>query len=51
MLESVRRLAATPGLAAVNLYKNNTDGKGASYGTHENYLMRRETRSPRWSST
>jgi Pup amidohydrolase len=27
----------------VNLYKNNTDGKGASYGTHENYLMRRET--------
>ena len=31
---------ARPG---VNLYKNNTDGKGASYGTHENYLMRRET--------
>ena len=27
----------------MNLYKNNTDGKGASYGTHENYLMRRET--------
>jgi proteasome accessory factor A len=27
----------------VNLYKNNTDNKGASYGTHENYLMRRET--------
>ena len=25
------------------LYKNNTDGKGASYGTHENYLMRRDT--------
>lgn len=24
------------------LYKNNTDGKGASYGTHENFLMRRE---------
>ena len=33
----------TPGLPPVNLYKNNTDGKGASYGTHENYLMRRET--------
>jgi proteasome accessory factor A len=32
-----------PGTAGVNLYKNNTDGKGASYGTHENYLMRRET--------
>ncbi|MGB9375765.1 MAG: depupylase/deamidase Dop [Jiangellales bacterium] len=25
------------------LYKNNTDGKGASYGTHENYLMNRAT--------
>lgn len=23
------------------LYKNNTDGKGASYGTHENYLVDR----------
>ena len=42
MLESVRRLSG-PGLPGVNLYKNNTDGKGASYGTHENYLMRRET--------
>src|SRR5665213_3028916 len=43
MLESVRRLSGVPGTAGVNLYKNNTDGKGASYGTHENYLMRRET--------
>src|SRR5438132_3657772 len=43
MLEAVRRIAATPGLGPVNLYKNNTDNKGASYGTHENYLMRRET--------
>ncbi len=25
------------------LYKNNTDGKGASYGAHENYLLRRST--------
>jgi proteasome accessory factor A len=25
------------------LYKNNTDNKGASYGCHENYLMRRST--------
>jgi proteasome accessory factor A len=25
----------------VSLYKNNTDGKGASYGTHENYLVPR----------
>lgn len=43
MLEAARRIAATPGLGQVNLYKNNTDNKGASYGTHENYLMRRET--------
>jgi proteasome accessory factor A len=31
----------------VRLYKNNTDGKGASYGTHENYLMSRRTPFPR----
>jgi proteasome accessory factor A len=43
MLEAARRIAVNPGLADVNLYKNNTDNKGASYGTHENYLMRRET--------
>ena len=43
MLEAARRIARIPGLAPVNLYKNNTDNKGASYGTHENYLMRRET--------
>ncbi|HET9872140.1 MAG TPA: depupylase/deamidase Dop [Propionibacteriaceae bacterium] len=28
---------------SVRLYKNNTDGKGASYGTHENYLLSRAT--------
>src|SRR5205085_5413713 len=28
-----------PGAQTINLYKNNTDNKGASYGTHENYLM------------
>ncbi|MGO0602754.1 depupylase/deamidase Dop [Brevibacterium linens] len=40
-LESVRTLekSAEP----VNLYKNNTDSKGASYGTHENYLVDRST--------
>ncbi|GAB49021.1 depupylase/deamidase Dop [Mobilicoccus pelagius] len=27
----------------VEIYKNNTDGKGASYGTHENYLVARAT--------
>ena len=34
-----RRPAAQP----IQLYKNNTDNKGASYGCHENYLMRRAT--------
>src|ERR1700710_2758243 len=44
MLESVRRLPTMPGVnAAINLYKNNTDNKGASYGAHENYLMTRST--------
>jgi proteasome accessory factor PafA2 len=27
---------------AITLYKNNSDGKGNSYGTHENYLVRRD---------
>jgi proteasome accessory factor A len=34
--------SATHGMTLV-LYKNNTDGKGASYGCHENYLMSRAT--------
>ncbi len=41
MREAVRRLSVQP--PGVNLYKNNTDGKGSSYGTHENYLMSRRT--------
>ncbi len=46
--ERVMALAAQgalliPGAAPLQLYKNNTDGKGASYGTHENYLVTRET--------
>jgi Pup amidohydrolase len=41
MLESVRRLSATSALPDVVLYKNNVDGKGATYGTHENYLVDR----------
>jgi proteasome accessory factor A len=43
MAEAARRASAIPGAQAINLYKNNTDNKGASYGTHENYLMRRDT--------
>ncbi len=27
--------------SAVHVHKNNTDGKGAAYGTHENYLVAR----------
>ncbi|MET3950188.1 proteasome accessory factor PafA2 [Arthrobacter sp. UYEF36] len=40
-LAAVRRLASDPGLPPVNLYKNNTDNKSVSYGSHENYLMPR----------
>jgi proteasome accessory factor PafA2 len=43
MAEASRRAAQVPGTQPINLYKNNTDNKGASYGTHENYLMKRET--------
>lgn len=43
MAQAAARIAATPGLAPVVLYKNNTDSKGASYGCHENYLMSRAT--------
>src|SRR5690349_5791225 len=32
-----------PGQNPIVIYKNNTDNKGASYGSHENYLMRRST--------
>src|SRR5690349_1197870 len=44
MLEAARRVASMPGVnAPINLYKNNTDNKGASYGAHENYLCSRDT--------
>ena len=43
MAEAARRAALVPGAPPINLYKNNTDNKGASYGTHENYLMQRAT--------
>ncbi len=33
---------ATEEDSRVELYKNNVDGKGASYGTHENFLVRRD---------
>jgi proteasome accessory factor PafA2 len=43
MAEAARRAATIPGTLPIHLYKNNTDNKGASYGAHENYLMRRQT--------
>ncbi|MGW1995630.1 depupylase/deamidase Dop [Embleya sp. NPDC001921] len=43
MAEAARRAAELPGGQQILLYKNNTDNKGASYGTHENYLMQRAT--------
>jgi proteasome accessory factor PafA2 len=43
MLDAARRASLLPGGAPIVLYKNNGDGKGSSYGAHENYLMRRST--------
>jgi Pup amidohydrolase len=43
MAEAAMRAAELPSGATIQLYKNNTDNKGASYGFHENYLMRRAT--------
>ncbi|MFF4648851.1 depupylase/deamidase Dop [Streptacidiphilus sp. ASG 303] len=43
MAAAAARAAELPGAQPIHLYKNNTDNKGASYGCHENYLMRRST--------
>ncbi|MCX6480342.1 MAG: depupylase/deamidase Dop, partial [Mycobacterium sp.] len=43
MEAAARHVASVPGATKLQLYKNNVDGKGASYGTHENYLMSRQT--------
>ena len=43
MLDASERAATIPNARPILLYKNNTDNKGASYGAHENYLMRRQT--------
>ncbi len=36
-----RAAASLPAGSRVLIHKNNTDGKGAAYGTHENYLLPR----------
>jgi Pup amidohydrolase len=41
MLAASREVAAHMGVD-IQLYKNNIDGKGASYGTHENFLVDRD---------
>src|SRR6187549_2864291 len=46
MEEAAMRAATVPGAPRIQLYKNNVDGKGASYGSHENYLMARQTTFP-----
>ena len=44
LAESARRAAElAPGGRRIQVYKNNTDGKGTSYGTHENFLVDRAT--------
>jgi len=43
MLDAAIRAGQLPGGSPIVLYKNNTDNKGASYGAHENFLMRRST--------
>ena len=43
MNAAMEAAAAASGGNRILLYKNNTDNKGASYGCHENYLMRRST--------
>jgi len=42
-LSRQRAEAVSPPEQRILIYKNNTDSKGNSYGTHENYLMSRDT--------
>ncbi|MFD1718038.1 depupylase/deamidase Dop [Georgenia deserti] len=41
MRTAMDALREIPGMPEIVLYKNNVDGKGAAYGTHENYLLER----------
>ena len=42
IIERSARLASTLTGDLITVYKNNTDGKGVSYGTHENYQVLRQ---------
>lgn len=41
MRQAAAAAGSTQGAPTILLHKNNTDGKGAAYGTHENYLIPR----------
>ncbi len=43
IMAAAARIASRSLGRQIRLYKNNTDGKGSSYGTHENYLVSRAT--------
>lgn len=42
IMAQAARVAGDSCGAPIALHRNNVDGKGASWGTHENYLMRRD---------
>ncbi|BDI32945.1 proteasome accessory factor PafA2 [Capsulimonas corticalis] len=41
VLEAARARMEHDGVGQIDIYKNNTDHHGSSYGTHENYLVKR----------
>jgi proteasome accessory factor PafA2 len=43
MQRAAELASSIPGAQRLLVYKNNVDNKGASYGSHENYLMARST--------
>jgi proteasome accessory factor PafA2 len=43
VMQAASQAVDIPSQPPILIYKNNTDNKGASYGTHENYLMSRQT--------
>ena len=49
-MDAARRHLLNAGQEIV-VYKNNTDGKGNSYGCHENYLVDRTVPFAGWCAT